>query len=196
MKYVLLLLALISAPFASADFSASATIGSDYLFRGVSQNQGPAASGHVGFETESGFHASAWASQVDFDSEAEFEYDLTVGKTFTAGDITLDVSYIDYNYHDEEALDLEEVSVTFGYKAVSLAYFAGLEDATDYMEVGVDLGFAGVSAGTVEDFGWHWQASKTIDVEGVDVTFGYRSFYGDDGVADEKSAVLMLTKSF
>lgn len=195
MKYVLLLLALISAPFASADFSASATLGSDYLFRGISQNQGPAVSGHVGFESN-GYHGSVWASQVDYNSEATFEYDLTVGKTFTAGDITLDVSYIDYNYHDEEALDLEEVSVTFGYKAVSLAYFAGLEDATDYMEVGVDLGFAGVSAGTVEDFGWHWQASKTIDVEGVDVTFGYRSFYGDDDVADEKSAVVMLTKSF
>jgi len=40
------------------------------------------------------------------------------------------------------------------------------------------------------------RTKETIDVEGVDVTFGYRSFFGDDGVADEKSAIVSLTKSF
>lgn len=196
MKYIILLSILLFSSYSqSGEMSGSVSVGGDYLFRGVSQNQGPALSGQIGVESN-GYHGSIWASQVDFDSEATFEYDLTLGKTFTAGDISFDVSYIEYKYFDEEALDLEEVALTFGYKAVSLAYFAGLSDAADYMEIGVDLGFAQATLGTMEDLGTNWSILKTIDVEGFDTTFGYRYFHGEDGIPDEKSAVLMVTKSF
>tara|TARA_R110000822_G_scaffold17194_7_gene58061 strand:+ start:615 stop:1232 length:618 start_codon:yes stop_codon:yes gene_type:complete len=205
MKYILLIAALLSAP-AFAEFGGSVSLGSDYFFRGVSQNAGsPAASADVSFSA-SGFYAGVWASQVDYGTDIEVEYDLYVGKGFELSeDLRVDLGYIDYNYSsfdaltdfEESASDVEEVAARVTYKGAHFAYFMGLDAATDYLELGTNLfGVADVVVGDYDGAGWHWQASKTIDVEGVDVTFGYRSFFGDDGVADEKSAIITLTKSF
>lgn len=203
MKYVLLLLTLIATP-AFADFGATVGLGSNYIFRGVGQNSGdPSAFGDVNFSA-GGFYAGVWAGQVDYGTETDVEYDLYVGKEFTAGDITVDVSYIDYNYSsfdaltdfEESDLDVEEVAVSVGYKAITASYFAGLSDAPDYMQLSVDLGVADVTVGDYDTVGQHYMVSKTIDVEGVDVTFGYRQFFAEDDVSDEKSAILMVSKSF
>lgn len=205
MKYILLIAALLSAP-AFAEFGGSVSLGSDYFFRGVSQNAGsPAASGDVSFSA-SGFYAGVWASQVDYGTDIEVEYDLYVGKGFELSeDLRVDLGYIDYNYSsfsaltdfEESASDVEEVAGRVTYKGAHFAYFMGLDDAPDYFELGANLfGVADVVFGEYETVGSHYMVSKTIDVEGVDVTFGYRNFFGDDGVADEKSAIVSLTKSF
>ena len=205
MKYILLIAALLSAP-AFAELNGSVSLGSDYFFRGVSQNAGsPAASGDVSFSA-SGFYAGVWASQVDYGTDIEVEYDLYVGKGFELSeDLRVDLGYIDYNYSsfsaltdfEESASDVEEVAARVTYKGAHFAYFMGLDDAPDYFELGANLfGVADVVFGEYETVGRHYMVSKTIDVEGVDVTFGYRSFFGDDGVADEKSAIVSLTKSF
>lgn len=205
MKYILLIAALLSAP-AFAELNGSVSLGSDYFFRGVSQNAGsPAASGDVSFSA-SGFYAGVWASQVDYGTDIEVEYDLYVGKGFELSeDLRVDLGYIDYNYSsfsaltdfEESASDVEEVAARVTYKGAHFAYFMGLDDAPDYFELGANLfGVADVVFGEYETVGRHYMVSKTIDVESVDVTFGYRSFFGDDGVADEKSAIVSLTKSF
>ena len=190
------------------ELGGSVSLGSNYIFRGVSQNAGDVAvSGEV-HAVHNGFFVSAWASQVDYGTEIEMEYDLMVAKNFKLGDLTVGAAYIDYNYtsvdaftdFEESALDVEEVGFLAQYKAVTGKYYMGLDDAPDYMELGVDLfGVADVTLGEYETVGRHWMVSKTIDVEGVDVTFGYRQFYVDDAAtsgADEKSAVLVLTKNF
>lgn len=190
------------------ELGGSVSLGSNYIFRGMSQNAGDAAvSGEV-HAVHNGFFAQVWASQVDYGTGIEMEYDLMVAKNFKLGDLTVGAAYIDYNYtsvddftdFEESALDVEEVGFLAQYKAITGKYYMGLDDAPDYMELGVDLfGVADVTLGEYETVGRHWMVSKTIDVEGVDVTFGYRQFYVDDAAtsgADEKSAVLVLTKNF
>lgn len=190
------------------ELGGSVSLGSNYIFRGMSQNAGDAAvSGEV-HAVHNGFFAQVWASQVDYGTGIEMEYDLMVAKNFKLGDLTVGAAYIDYNYtsvddftdFEESALDVEEVGFLAQYKAVTGKYYMGLDDAPDYMELGVDLfGVADVTLGEFETVGRHWMVSKTIDVESVDVTFGYRQFYVDDAAtsgADEKSAVLVLTKNF
>ena len=190
------------------ELGGSVSLGSNYIFRGMSQNAGDAAvSGEV-HAVHNGFFAQVWASQVDYGTGIEMEYDLMVAKNFKLGDLTVGAAYIDYNYtsvddftdFEESALDVEEVGFLAQYKAITGKYYMGLDDAPDYMELGVDLfGVADVTLGEYETVSRHWMVSKTIDVEGVEVTFGYRQFYVDDAAtsgADEKSAVLVLTKNF
>ena len=124
---------------------------------------------------------------------------------FRFDDFKVAIGYIDYNFSsfdaltdfEESAADTEEVAVLVGYKAFSGRYYKGLDDAPDYMELGVDaFGVADLTVGDYDTVGRHVMVSKTIDVEGVDVTFGYRQFYAEDDVSDEKSAVLTVTKNF
>ena len=187
------------------ELGGSVSLGSNYIFRGVSQNAGNAtASGEV-HAVHNGFFAQVWASQVDYGTETEMEYDIMVAKNFKFGDVTVGAAYIDYNYtsldaftdFEESALDVEEVGFLVGYKAFTGKYYMGLDDAPDYTELAVDVfGVADFTVGDYDTVGHHWMVSKTIDVEGVDAMFGYRQFYAEDNVSDEKSAVLVLTKTF
>jgi len=188
------------------ELGGSVSLGSNYIFRGVSQNAGNAAVSGELHAVHEGFFAQVWASQVDYGSDIELEYDLTIAKNFNLGeDLKVGVAYIDYNYSsltgftdfEESALDVEEVGFQVEYKAIAARYYKGLDEAPDYMELGVDLfGVADLTVGDFDTVGRHYMISKTVDVEGVDATFGYRQFEGEDGIADEKSAVVMLTKRF
>ena len=76
MKKVLvaLLLLLPTQVFAGEIFNGTLGVSSDYVWRGYSQNSGNvAASGGVGVALGS-FTMGAWASQVDFDDDANFTY--------------------------------------------------------------------------------------------------------------------------
>lgn len=67
---------------ALADFSGSAALTSDYVWRGSSQTlEKPAAQGSFKYSHGSGFYASAWGSNVKFssDSGAGSEFDLAAG---------------------------------------------------------------------------------------------------------------------
>ena len=72
----------------SATVSASLTLGSDVLFRGVSQSLGGAAAqAAIDVEFESGVYGYVWASNVDFvpdgepDDGARVEIDAALGYT-------------------------------------------------------------------------------------------------------------------
>lgn len=187
------------------ELGGSVSLGSNYIFRGASQNAGnPAASGEVRL-THNGFLASVWASQVDYGTELEVEYDLMVAKMFRKGDFKVAVGYVDYNYSsfdtlmdfEESASDVEEVAFMVGYKALTGRFYKGLDDAPDYMELAVDVfGVADFTVGDYDTVGHHYMVSKTVEVEGIDVTFGYRQFFAEDDISDEKSAVLTITKNF
>ena len=77
---------------AAAQYSASLTLTSDYVWRGVSQTLGdPAVQGSFDYEHNSGLYAGVWASNVDFfdpsapgasvadDDNADLELDLWLG---------------------------------------------------------------------------------------------------------------------
>ncbi len=63
-----------------AQWSGDITLASDYLFNGVSQTQEKAAlQAGVTWSAESGFYAGGWASNVDYDDLASFEFDAYLG---------------------------------------------------------------------------------------------------------------------
>lgn len=110
----------VAAPCAwAADFSGSATLTSDYVFRGISQTQGDAApqlGGKVAFE--SGFYGAAWASTVDYGDAvgSDAEVDLVAGwnRTF-AERWNLDVNLTRFTYpgtREPLNLDYNEVITT------------------------------------------------------------------------------------
>lgn len=72
------------APASPFTITGSATLATDYIFRGYSQTDGkPAIQGSIGINHESGLSASVWASNVDFNdgNEASIEIDGTLSYT-------------------------------------------------------------------------------------------------------------------
>jgi uncharacterized protein (TIGR02001 family) len=96
------LLAMVSCT-AGAGFSGTATITSDYDYRGISQTDShPALQGSVLFNTDIGFYASAWGSSLDWgpDSDADIEIDYFGGFTREFGDsgLSWDLGVLAYTY--------------------------------------------------------------------------------------------------
>ena len=69
MKKLLLLLTMISLP-SYSDVSANVSFASDYIWRGMTQSDGPAIQGGFDFAAESGFYAGLWGSNVNFNDGA------------------------------------------------------------------------------------------------------------------------------
>ena len=94
--------------------SSTVAVGTDYIWRGVSQTDGrPAISGSVDLSTDIGFYAGVWASNVDFDDN-DIEVDFYAGISREIGDFSLDLGIIYYLY-DEKGFDLTELYISVGY---------------------------------------------------------------------------------
>lgn len=111
-----------AAPLAEAEgFSGSATLTSDYVFRGLSQtDEGAALQAELRFDHASGFYAGLWASNVDFGPGASgIEYDTFVGYATPIGDgVNLDLQLVRYNYSGIDGgndLEYNELLVNFGF---------------------------------------------------------------------------------
>lgn len=99
----------------------SATLTSDYVWRGSTQSQGDAAV-QAGFRatTDNGFYASAWGSSVEFapQTHASSELDFTVGWAGKlADDWALDANLLHYRY-PSTTIDLNwtELNTTLTWK--------------------------------------------------------------------------------
>ena len=68
MKRIYMLLCIISLP-SYAAVSANVSFASDYIWRGMTQTDGPAISGGFDFAAENGFYAGIWGSNVNFNDE-------------------------------------------------------------------------------------------------------------------------------
>ena len=64
MKNILLTLVLISSSL-HAGYSANVAFTTDYIWRGMTQSDGPAIQGGFDFESDSGFYAGIWGSNVN-----------------------------------------------------------------------------------------------------------------------------------
>lgn len=135
-------------------FSATVTATSDYVFRGISQNdEKPALQASVDVEHESGLYAGLWGSPVDFNDgeEAEFEIDWYAGYAYETGPWSADarLTYywypgaddsLDYDYTElsfEGAYDFGTVSLG-GFFAYSPEYFGDSGDA-EYIQAKLDF---------------------------------------------------------
>ena len=115
---------------AQADFSGNAALTSDYVFRGVSQNDNDMAiQGGFDYNHDSGFYAGLWGSNVD---DAAFngsslELDTYLGWSGDLGPVGVDAGVLRYNYPGQTGgneVDTNEfhvgVSKDFGVAEVSL----------------------------------------------------------------------------
>ena len=97
-----------SADEGDTEFSAQVSLGSDMVFRGVSQTLGGAAiEAYADVATESGLYGYVWASNVDFvpdnepDDGATFEIDAVIGYYASFNDRwSADLSFTHYMYPD------------------------------------------------------------------------------------------------
>lgn len=157
---------------AVAQFSGSATVVSDYDYRGYSQTNGDwALQGSVAYSHESGLYGSVWASSLDWgpDSDADIEVDWVLGYTSEFGDsgVSYDVGFLYYDYPGLSEADFLEIyaGLSWSLFRIKLSYsddFAGFGASGWYLDGGVaydwDNGFgvfayAGYSFGDVFSYG-------------------------------------------
>ena len=97
-----------------AAVSANVAFSSDYVWRGMTQSDGPAIQGGFDFEDESGFYAGIWGSNVNFNDGAGSDFEeIYLGLSF--GDLGLTLAS-----GQDGAPDYTEVSYALG--PVSFAY--------------------------------------------------------------------------
>jgi uncharacterized protein (TIGR02001 family) len=142
-KIIIILLLLLPTTAISAEhFSGMIGVHSDYVWRGYSQNDGEVAlSAGVGVAL-GGFTLAAWASQVDFNDDAKYEYDLVAGYDYWVNDnFKLSGGYIRYAW-DEVYDTIEEAYVGFSTYGVSLTYYQDIDNSDlDFVNAIVEIPF-------------------------------------------------------
>ena len=139
---------------AMAEISGNVALTSNYMFRGVSQNDNSwAIQGGLDYAHDSGFYIGLWGSNVDdsFYNGSSLELDTYAGWGGDVGPVSLDVGFLRYNYPDQTGgtseVDTDEyhigVSKDFGVASVGFtAYYSpdwfNLGDG-QYYHLGVDV---------------------------------------------------------
>jgi uncharacterized protein (TIGR02001 family) len=144
MKKVLvaILLLLPTQVFAGEIFSGNIGVSSDYLWRGYSQNSGNVAvSGGVGADLGI-FTMGVWASQVDFDDEAKFEYDLFAGVSHNFNDsFGVNAGYIKYKW-DKGYDDVDEAYIGMNMWDLDVTYYKDLDNSElDFIHANYSIPF-------------------------------------------------------
>lgn len=113
---------LAAAAAANAEISSTVTLTNDYDFRGASQSaEDPALQASLDFAMDTGWYIGAWASNVDFGDDVDYELDLYTG--FSGGEeegLGWDVGFIYYAYPDDSDLNYPEI-----YGKLSYGMFSG-----------------------------------------------------------------------
>jgi uncharacterized protein (TIGR02001 family) len=170
---------LAAAAAAQAEVSSTWTLTNDYDFRGASQSaKDPAVQASIDYANESGWYLGAWASNVDFGSEAGIDYEVDLYTGFSGGDeegLGWDVGFVYYAYPDESDANYPEIygKISHGMFSGALFYsndYVGSSENAIYVsgDVGVpiaDTGFS-VTAHAGYSFGDFWDqgdGSEYID---------------------------------
>lgn len=194
---ILFLMTLASS--ASAGVNSSLSYSTDYLFRGISQMDGLAFSGHLEFDHNSGLYAGVWASEVDYIDGSDIEHDLYAGWKGSIFGLDTNFSYIDYNYNGNDNLDGSEIMLSTEFSDFSIAYYIGQKDYKDYLEFGYSNWGLDFSYGIWEDIGRNWSVSKSFDLFlGFEGSFSYIDFSADkvSEMVNEDSLMFSISKSF
>jgi len=146
----------------ATSFSGTATLTTDYVWRGSTQSQGdPAAQAGFKVSTDSGFYASAWGSSVKFSPglDADTELDLAVGWTHPlASDWAIDVYALHYRYPGTTTdLDWTELDATLTWRNNYWLSAGWSNEALGYDHRGVY-----VQAGTRVPFGQRFRIETML----------------------------------
>jgi len=176
--------ALVVSGSAAAEFSANIGATSNYVWRGATQtDDGAAVSGGIDYAHDSGFYVGTWASNVDFGSGGEVEWDLYGGYAGEVSDFSYDVGVFYYAYPDSSNANFAELGLSVGYKMLS----AGI-NYTFTSEVDDDKGSADafVEGDLYYYAGVSFEVAPTWTIGG---TIGYYDFdndgdYDNDAMGD------------
>lgn len=125
---------------AQAEVSGNVALGTDYIFRGVSQTDNSLAiSGGFDYAHDSGFYAGTWASNVDstFFVGAEIEWDLYLGWSGEFNGVGVDVGALAYIYPESNpSQDTYEyhIGVSKDFEVASVGYTINYSD--DWFNLG------------------------------------------------------------
>ena len=195
MKKLFLLVGILSLP-TFASVSANVSFTSDYIWRGMTQSDGPAIQGGFDYAAESGFYAGIWGSNVNFNDGAGSELDYYFGYGFEAGAIGVDLGYVAFDYPDNTAgLDFEEIVIGLSYADFGLTFALGQDGAPDYTEVSYALGAFGFSYGEYDDYGDNFGISYGFTCGAYDCGFAYSDFSDTGYGADEDAFVFSVSAS-
>ena len=154
MKNFLLVIMSLASVSSYAGVSANVSFTTDYIWRGMTQSDGPAVQGGFDYEADSGFYAGFWGSNVNFNNGNGQELDYYAGYGFSLGDVGVDVGYITYDYPDSDPdLKFEEIYLGFSIGDLGLTYASGQDEAPDYIEVSYGIGPVSISYGDYDEYG-------------------------------------------
>lgn len=177
-----------------AEVSANVGYMSDYVFRGVFQEDSSAMAG-LDYAHDSGFYAGTWAADVG----EGLETDLYFGYGGEAGDFSYSIGYTGYFYTDDFDSEYNEINLGVGYAGFSLDIASGTWDglvgdpATEEDYTFYSLGYAHDSGFYVTFGSWDWDtASSTADY--LEVGYGFTWQELDFSFAIINSSDLPLTE--
>jgi uncharacterized protein (TIGR02001 family) len=133
---------LLTSGLAHAQLSSTWTLTNDYDFRGFSQSaKDPAIQGSLDYAFSQGFTLGAWASNVDFDNDADVELDLYAnytGKISESAAWTAGLTWYLYPGSDD-VKDYPEIFVGFNWNAIQFKQwysndYLGLDESAWYTE--------------------------------------------------------------
>ena len=120
---VISLVLIVSSGVASAiSVSRNMSLTSDYIWRGMTQNDGEVAI-QSGFdlETDSGFYLGTWAGSANFGGGESLELDYYGGYAGSVGDIGYDIGFIEVTYPGASG-DFSETYLGLDVMGVGLFY--------------------------------------------------------------------------
>jgi uncharacterized protein (TIGR02001 family) len=116
---------------------------SDYRFRGVSlSNKKAAVQGSLQLNTEPGFFAGVWASNIAEYGGADVEVDLYGGWTGALGPATATVGVYSYLYPGGSNVDVYELYGSLGYTIATVTATVGLNIAPDQKNLATSSRYA------------------------------------------------------
>ena len=195
MKKLLLLVGMLAIP-SFAAVSANVAFTSDYVWRGMTQSDGPAIQGGFDFEAEGGFYAGIWGSNVNFNDGAGSELDYYFGYGFEVGNVGIDLGYVAFDYpQNNTGLDFEEIVIGLSMGDLGLTFALGQDSAPDYTEISYAFGDVSLSYGEYDDYGNNFGISYDFECGTYDCGIGYSDFSDNGYGADEDALVFSISTS-
>lgn len=193
-----------SGPFAMENFTGSMALTNDYVARGISNSDGPAIQGSIGW-SYNGFLAGVWASNTEF-SDGNVEIDFNGGYGWSWSGINFVVQGIYYMFPGEKSTRSEGLDppgfdpaatggVTTTFPQPDPALFsnggaAGLDQPYDTELADIDADYWEINLGITKTF--ESQLSPTLG-------FNYNyspDFFGEDGESHHVGGALSITLPF
>jgi len=195
------------APASAWTQSGNIALTSNYIWRGVSQNNNSLAlQGGFDVAHTSGLSAGVWVSSVSI-GDASTEVDLYANYGFKVSNIDLSVGYIAYSYQGESGANFEEVNLAATYAGVTGKVSKGISGTKEYyyelgytysipsvkgLDLGLHYGWATTNTSKNNE---DYSVALTYPVAGFAATVAYNNVPGNTG-AEHDIYSISLKKSF